>query len=132
MKRMRSTMGPPYTFPEAINRISSIYDNSSRASRRIPDPPVLFHPPPRCYRSGMTRPAPSSVERLAEEYRALRDAAAAVDLERWTVLRLTGSETREFLQGTATQDFDTPPAPGVALRTLFLTEKGRPVAHAWI
>ena len=80
----------------------------------------------------MTRPAPSSVERLAEEYRALRDAAAAVDLERWTVLRLTGSETREFLQGTATQDFDTPPAPGVALRTLFLTEKGRPVAHAWI
>ncbi|HZE18917.1 MAG TPA: glycine cleavage T C-terminal barrel domain-containing protein [Candidatus Angelobacter sp.] len=80
----------------------------------------------------MTRPATSSVERLAEEYRALRDAAAVVDLTGWAILELTGPETREFLQGTATQDFGTPPAPGTASRTLFLTEKGRPVAHAWV
>src|SRR5258705_622844 len=84
----------------------------------------------------MTRPATYSVERLAEEYRALRDAAAVVDLTGWTVLEITGSETRDFLQGTATQDFVTPPAPaaspGAASRALFLTEKGRPVAHAWI
>ncbi len=80
----------------------------------------------------MTRPATSSVERLAEEYRALRDAAAVVDLSRWTVLRLSGPETRGFLQGTATQDFGTAPPPGTATRTLFLTEKGRPVAHAWV
>ena len=77
----------------------------------------------------MTNPATSSVERLAEEYRALRDAAAVVDLTGWTVLELTGPETRDFLQGTATQDFG---APGIASRTLFLTEKGRPVAHAWV
>lgn len=58
-------------------------------------------------------------------------AAAVVDLARWTVLRLSGPETRGFLQGTATQDFETMPAPGTASRTLFLTEKGRPVTHAW-
>lgn len=80
----------------------------------------------------MTRPATSSVERLAEEYRALREAAAVVDLERWTVLRLTGPEAGDFLQGTGTQDFETVTPSGVAIRTLFLTEKGRPVAHAWV
>jgi folate-binding protein YgfZ len=80
----------------------------------------------------MTRPTTSSVERLAEEYRALRDAAAVVDLEPWTVLRLTGADAREFLQGTATQNFEAQPADGTAARTLFLTEKGRPVAHAWV
>jgi folate-binding protein YgfZ len=78
----------------------------------------------------MTRPGTTSVERLAEEYRALREAAAVVDLTGWTVLQLAGSETREFLQGTATQDFGTPAGP--AKRTLFLTEKGRPVSHAWV
>jgi len=77
----------------------------------------------------MTNPATSSVERLAEDYRALRDAAAVVDLRAWTVLELTGPETRDFLQGTGTQDFG---ASDVASRTLFLTEKGRPVAHAWV
>ncbi len=80
----------------------------------------------------MTRPTTASVERLAEEYRALRDAAAVVDLSRWTVLEITGPETRGFLQGTATQDFETAPSSGVAARTLFLTEKGRPVSHAWV
>jgi folate-binding protein YgfZ len=80
----------------------------------------------------MTRPATSSVERLAEEYRALREAAAVVDLGHWTILTITGPEAAEFLQGTASQDFETPPQAGVAVRTLFLTEKGRPVAHAWV
>jgi len=79
----------------------------------------------------MTRPT-TSVERLAEEYRALRDAAAVVDLTDWTVLALTGPDAREFLQGTATQELESLPAPGAASRTLFLTEKGRPVAHAWV
>jgi folate-binding protein YgfZ len=80
----------------------------------------------------MTRPTTSSVERLAEEYRALRDAAAVVDLSRWTVLELHGPETRGFLQGVATQDLEKAPAAGTAARTLFLTEKGRPVAHGWV
>lgn len=80
----------------------------------------------------MTRPTTSSVERLAEEYRALRDAAAIADLEPWTVLRLSGKEARQFLQGTATQDLEAPSPSGSGARTLFLTEKGRPVAHAWI
>ncbi len=39
---------------------------------------------------------------------------------------------RGFLQGTATQDFESPSPAGIALRTLFLTDKGRPVAHAWV
>jgi folate-binding protein YgfZ len=80
----------------------------------------------------MTQPASSSVERLAEDYRALRDAAAVVDLKNWAALRLTGPDTREFLQGTATQDLEIPPPPATAARTLFLTEKGRSVAHAWV
>ena len=79
----------------------------------------------------MTRPT-TSVERLAEEYRALRDAAAVVDLADWTVLALAGPDAREFLQGTATQDFESLPPPGTASRTLLLTEKGRPVALAWV
>src|SRR5262245_45275115 len=74
----------------------------------------------------------TTIEQLAEEYRALRDAAAVVNLESWTALEVVGSETRAFLQGTATQDFDSVKAPGVATRTLFLNEKGRPVAHAWV
>ncbi len=80
----------------------------------------------------MARPATSPETRLAEEYRALRDAAGVVDLSRWTVLELLGSETRSFLQGTATQDLGTAPPPGRAVPTLFLTEKGRPAAHAWV
>ena len=81
----------------------------------------------------MTGPLTSSLQRLAEEYRALLEAAAVIDLERWMVLRLKGAEAREFLQGTATQDFATQPGrPNAAARTLFLTEKGRPVASAWV
>jgi folate-binding protein YgfZ len=81
----------------------------------------------------MTGPATSSLQRLAGEYRALLEAAAVIDLEHWTVLRIAGAETRAFLQGIATQDFATPPEhPNAAARTLFLTEKGRPVASAWV
>jgi folate-binding protein YgfZ len=86
--------------------------------------------------------------RAARDYRALREDAGAVDLAGWTVLRLAGPDTRAFLQGTATQDLEGPPPPGetgaapaagaaaatpaAARATLFLTEKGRPVALAWI
>ena len=80
----------------------------------------------------MNRPAAPTSERLAEDYRALCDSAAVVDLGAWTVLEILGSETRSFLQGTATQEFDSRPPIGHAAPTLFLTEKGRPVAHAWV
>ena len=66
-----------------------------------------------------------------EDYRALREDAALLDLADWCVLRMTGSDTRAFLQGTATQDL-TDFVPGTAKRTLFLSEKGRPVAMAWV
>jgi folate-binding protein YgfZ len=67
----------------------------------------------------------------ADDYRALREDAAALDLGDWRVLRLSGADTREFLQGTASQDLDGA-GPDRAVETLFLTEKGRPVAHAWV
>ena len=47
------------------------------------------------------------------------------------MLRLKGSDTRAFLQGTATQDIEQA-TPGRGTKTLFLTEKGRPVALAWV
>ena len=80
----------------------------------------------------MNRSTTSPAQRLVEDYRALRDGAALVDLGLWTVLELLGKETRAFLQGTASQEFDPAPPPSRATRTLFLTEKGRPVAHAWV
>ncbi|MGH7681528.1 MAG: YgfZ/GcvT domain-containing protein [Candidatus Eiseniibacteriota bacterium] len=67
----------------------------------------------------------------AEEYRATQTGAAAVDLSGWTVLHLRGSDTRTFLQGLATQEFEGA-LDGSALPTLFLNEKGRPVALAWV
>ena len=66
-----------------------------------------------------------------DDYRALLEGSATLDLASWCVLRLTGSEAIPFLQGMATQDL-TALEPGRALRTLFLTEKGRPVTHAWV
>jgi folate-binding protein YgfZ len=67
----------------------------------------------------------------ADDYRALREGAAAFDLEGWRALRLTGADTRDFLQGTASQDL-AQAGPDRAAETLFLSEKGRPVAHAWV
>jgi folate-binding protein YgfZ len=66
-----------------------------------------------------------------DAYHALRHDAAALDLGSWGVLHLTGSDVREFLQGTATQEL-APATADRAATTLFLTEKGRPVALAWV
>jgi folate-binding protein YgfZ len=74
---------------------------------------------------------PSTAATAAEEYRALREAVAFLDLSAWTVLRTTGPDTRAFLQGVATQDLEADPE-GSARETLFLNEKGRPIALAWI
>lgn len=68
---------------------------------------------------------------LQEDYRALREDAAVIDLSPWRALRLRGADVRDFLQGTATQDLARS-GPRHAERTLFLTEKGRPVALAWV
>lgn len=64
-------------------------------------------------------------------YLALREAAAALDLNGWTVLRVLGADARSFLQGMASQDLSRL-RPGGSAQTLFLTEKGRPVALAWV
>jgi folate-binding protein YgfZ len=53
-----------------------------------------------------------------------------LDLSDWAVFRLTGGDSVEFLQGVGTQDV-AGIAPGRAEPTLFLTEKGRPVALGW-
>jgi len=69
----------------------------------------------------------------AQDYRDLREGARAVDLAHWCLLRLEGPDAGAFLQGMATQDLEGVPAEsGTALPTLFLTEKGRPVALAWV
>lgn len=73
---------------------------------------------------------PTEKTTAAQEYRAARAGAAVADLSRWTVLRLNGPDTRAFLQGLATQDLENP-AEG-AILSLFLSEKGRPVALAWV
>ena len=49
-------------------------------------------------------------------------------LDGWAAISLQGSDTGAFLQGLATQDL----SPGSSTRTYFLTEKGRPLALAWI
>lgn len=66
-----------------------------------------------------------------EDYRALREGAGVIDLDAWGLLRLRGPDAREFLQGTASQDVTREEAPR-APRTFFLSEKGRPVALAWV
>ena len=81
---------------------------------------------------------PTEKTATAQEYRAARTAAAAVDLSAWTVIRLHGPDTRAFLQGLATQDLENPAAVAIAsstegaLLSLFLSEKGRPVALGWV
>lgn len=73
---------------------------------------------------------PTEKASAAQEYRAARTTAAVADLSGWTILRLHGSDTRAFLQGLATQDLENP-VEG-ALFSLFLSEKGRPVALGWV
>jgi folate-binding protein YgfZ len=75
--------------------------------------------------------AGTAAARAAADYRALREDAAAIDLSGWTLLRLRGADVRPFLQGLASQDLSRL-RPGEAASTLFLTEKGRPVALAWV
>ena len=48
-----------------------------------------------------------------------------------TLLRLRGPDTRSFLQGLATQDLALS-EPGRGVMTFFGTEKGRPLALAWV
>ena len=57
--------------------------------------------------------------------------AFLLDFYDWALVRLTGPDAREFLQGVGTQDITTF-RPDVASPTLFLSEKGRPVALAWV
>ena len=68
---------------------------------------------------------------VEQDYQMLRNGASLVDVSAWTVLSLSGPDTASFLQGLATQDLGQIP-DGRALETLFLNEKGRPVALAWI
>jgi folate-binding protein YgfZ len=65
---------------------------------------------------------------LAENYKSFSLGEKAVRLEGWTVLRLEGPDTESFLQGLASQDLSR----GSSRRTYFLTEKGRPLALAWV
>jgi len=67
-------------------------------------------------------------EAVAEDYRAFRAGEAAVRLETWTVFHIAGPDTAAFLQGLGSQDLP----PGSSRRTYFLTEKGRPLALAWV
>src|SRR5512145_2999625 len=74
---------------------------------------------------------------IASDYRALRTGAGIVDLSTWTSLRVKGPDAVAFLQGLATQDLaPAASAPGAsplpAAPTLFLNERGRPVALAWV
>ncbi|MGE5174978.1 MAG: YgfZ/GcvT domain-containing protein [Hyphomicrobiales bacterium] len=71
------------------------------------------------------------MERAVGDYRALREDAGAIDLAGWGILRLRGPDSRDFLQGMASQDLAAAAAPR-ASQTLFLNEKGRPVALAWV
>jgi len=52
-------------------------------------------------------------------------------LEDWATLRVEGPDACEFLQGVGTQDI-TSLETGVARPSLFLSEKGRPVALGWV
>lgn len=66
-----------------------------------------------------------------DDYRALRENSGVLDLAGWCVLRLSGPDAREFLQGLSSQDVARVVTPDATM-SLFLTEKGRPMALAWI
>ena len=70
----------------------------------------------------------TSTAALAKDYQAFGKGERLVRLEGWGAISLRGPDTAAFLQGIATQDL----APGASARTYFLTEKGRPLALAWI
>ena len=56
--------------------------------------------------------------------------ALLLDFHEWGVVRITGPDALEFLQGVGTQEVAALRGD-VAVPTLFLTDKGRPVALAW-
>lgn len=68
--------------------------------------------------------------RVAEHYRSLRDDAMRIEAPWLSAVRLTGPDTRSFLQGLATQDLERT-QPGQGAITFFTTERGRPIAIAW-
>jgi folate-binding protein YgfZ len=68
--------------------------------------------------------------RMAEHYRALREDGMRIDAPWLSAVRLTGPDTRSFLQGLATQDLERT-EPGRGAITWFTTERGRPIALAW-
>lgn len=70
----------------------------------------------------------TSTDALAKDYAAFRNGERLVRLEGWGAISLRGPDTAAFLQGLSTQDL----SPGASARTYFLTEKGRPLALAWI
>lgn len=57
--------------------------------------------------------------------------ATLLDFSDWAVVRVSGPDAREFLQGSGTQDVAAL-ENDAALPTLFLAPKGRPVALAWL
>lgn len=57
--------------------------------------------------------------------------ATLLDLRDWAVIRLAGADAAEFLQGVGTQEIGAL-RDGAALPTFFLTDKGRPLALAWV
>jgi folate-binding protein YgfZ len=81
----------------------------------------------RCYSSGMTV---QEAARVAEHYRSLREDAMRIEASWLAAVRLTGPDTRSFLQGLATQDLERS-EPGRGAITFFTTERGRPIAIAW-
>jgi folate-binding protein YgfZ len=54
-----------------------------------------------------------------------------LNLDDWLVIRVSGPDATEFLQGVGTQDI-AKLTVGVGFPTLFLTDKGRAVALAWV
>lgn len=61
----------------------------------------------------------------------MKSSNMLLDFGDWATVTVEGPDAREFLQGVGTQDI-TALKSGAALPTLFLTEKGRPVALAWV
>ncbi len=60
----------------------------------------------------------------------MEQPAFLLDFCDWAVVKITGPDAREFLQGVGTQDVATLRADS-AKPTLFISEKGRPIALAW-
>src|SRR5690349_21940626 len=96
----------------------------------MPSRSYFDSPPPRAGDAILHRMTVQEAARVAEHYRALREGAMRIDAPWLSAVRLTGADTRPFLQGLATQDLDHP-EPGHGAITFFTTEKGRPIALAW-